>query len=148
MSVPDTVMKMAQGSHVLWERLLLEHLSPSDAGPRLQCSPPCAGKPGTRHSCSDALDGGCEGEYRNVSCDHVWDSVGLALPQADVLVPLFSGLSWKTAPSLSSARLPKLYCELGQVLRKLIRSARVFTGAFISDNCSETWMNHVTCSKH
>lgn len=55
---------------------------------------------------------------------------------------------WKTAPSLGSARLSKLYCKRGQVLWKSIHSARVFTGAFILDNCSETWMNHVTSAKH
>ena len=147
MSVPDKVTKMARGNRVPWEKLLLEHLSLSGACPWLRCSPRCPGKPGTRHSCSEAVASGSEEEYRNESCDHAWDSMGLAPPQADVFGLCFSGLSWKIAPSLGSARVSSLYCERGQVLWKSIRSARAFTGAFISDNCSETWMNHVTSAK-
>nr|XP_047922759.1 uncharacterized protein LOC106037799 [Anser cygnoides] len=33
---------------------------------------PCPGKPGIRHSCSEALASGCEAEYRNEACDHVF----------------------------------------------------------------------------
>lgn len=94
--------------------LLVKHLFLSGACPQLLSlvQPPCEGR-GISHSCSVALAGGCEGEYRNESCYHVWDSTGLALPQADVFGPCFSGLSWKRALSLSSARLSKLYCEHG-----------------------------------
>lgn len=111
--------------------------------------PPCPGKAGSRQSCSGLLAGGCEEEYRNEPCDRVWDLVGLTPPQADVFGPCFSGLSWKTAPSPGSARVSRLYCERSsQVLWKPIHRARVSTGAFVSDNSSETWMIHVTSAKH
>jgi len=148
MSVPDEVTKMAQGNCVPWERLLQEHLSPRGACPWLWGSPACPGKAGTRQGCSEAPAGEWEGEYHSESCDHGWDLMGLAPPQADVLGPCFSGLCWKTAPNLGSARLAKLYREHGQVAWKSIHSAGVFTRAFILDNCSETWMNHVTHAKH
>lgn len=101
----------------------------------------------TRHSCWRPWLVGVK-RTTGMSLVIVRGTLCLAPPQTDVFGPCFSGLSWKTAPSLGLARLSKLCCQCGQVLWKLTDSTRVFTWAFILDNCSETWMNHVISVKH
>lgn len=116
-----------------------------------QCPSPAAVQPplprDTRHSCWRPCLVGVKGTT-GMSLAIVCGTLGLAPPQTDVFGPCFSGLSWKTAPGLGSARLSKLCCQRGQVLWKSNDSTRVLTEAFILDNCSETWMNHVISVKH
>lgn len=106
--------------------LLPEHLSPS-ASP--VPAPGCGAAPLPRDARGQAqLPGSAAVGVRGRTAmdpviGHVWDSVGLAPPQADVFGHCCSRLSWEAAPSFGSASLSKLCCDCGQVLWKWIHRA-------------------------